>query len=68
MEPEGSLPCLQEPGLVHILRHESNPHPPNLFKIHSVFPSTPGCSEWSVSLGFSNQKSVYIYRLMRIIT
>jgi hypothetical protein len=33
MEPEGSLPCSQEP-YTYIVPHESNLHPPTLFPLN----------------------------------
>jgi hypothetical protein len=44
MEPEGSLLCSQEPTTsTYPKSHESSPHPPSPFKMHSnvILPSTP---------------------------
>jgi len=48
MEPEGSLPCSQEPGPVLSQIHPLHTFSPYFPKIHSniSFPATPKSSEW----------------------
>jgi hypothetical protein len=58
MEPEGSIPCSQEPEL-----YQSNPHYPILsLKIHFniVHPSTSWSSQWSLSFWRSHQYSIWM--------
>jgi hypothetical protein len=56
MEPEGSLPCLQEPaiGPVLIQMHPAHNFPPYFPNIHYniIFPSTRRSSEWSLPFRF----------------
>jgi hypothetical protein len=58
MEPEGSLPCSQQPATGTSPEQDaSNPHfpPPHLPKISSniILPSTPRSSGWSLHFRFS---------------
>jgi hypothetical protein len=59
MEPEGSLPCTQQPATgPYPQPDESSPHiPPYLRMFHSniIFPSTPRSSKWSLSFRRSKQ-------------
>jgi hypothetical protein len=68
MEPEGSLHFLQVPATC--LNHkpdQSNPcSPSNFLKSHLniILPFTPESSEWSLSLKFSHQNTVYTSSLL----
>jgi len=63
MEPERSLPCLQQPTICPYPEpDESSPHPPTLFP---SAPSMLGSSEMSGPFRFSNHKLVYISHLPR---
>ena len=61
MEPEGSLPHSQQPGICsfpgpdHI---NPCPHPFSLIFSNIILPSTPGSPKWSLSLSFST-KTLY---------
>jgi hypothetical protein len=60
MKHEGSLPHSQQPAICSYPElHRSSPWPPppsHFSKIHFIIiPFTPGSSEWSPSLRFSNQ-------------
>jgi hypothetical protein len=55
MEPEGSLPCSQEPSTgPYPQPHQSNPYHPILSKTHFkiVHPPTSWSSQWFLSSGF----------------
>jgi hypothetical protein len=58
MEPEGSLPCSQEPSTgLHSEPDQSNPYHPILSEIHfnTVHPPTSWSSQWSLSFWYSHQ-------------
>jgi hypothetical protein len=66
MEPEGSLPCLEEPvtGPYPELG-ECNPHPPTLpyilmFNFNIILPSTSTSSEWSFLFKVFKENFVFI--------
>jgi hypothetical protein len=62
LEPEGSLPCSQEPaaGSDPELDQSSPRHPILFSKIHFniILPPTPGSSEWSLYFWLSQQNLV----------
>jgi len=69
MEPEGSLPCSQQPiNISYSEPHASSPHLPNLFpKIHSnILPSMPMSSELSLLFRFSDQNFFYPFLISPI--
>jgi len=67
MEPEGSLPCSQDPATGSYPEpYASSSHPPTLIpKIHSnvILPLTPKSSEWSLPFRISDQNIVHISHL-----
>jgi hypothetical protein len=66
MEPEGSLPCSQEPAIEsHPEPDASSPHLPTKFpKIHSkILSSMPRFSMWPFPFRFSDKKFVCISHL-----
>jgi hypothetical protein len=69
MEPEGTLPCSQEPSTgPYPGPDESNPHFPTLFPyIHSniIFPNTPKSSIWFPYFRFSDKSFARISHLSR---
>jgi len=64
MEPEGSLPPVQQPHIVPIMSQTDPIHalPSSFFKIHvNIFlPSTPTTSQLSLSFPFPYQRAVCI--------
>jgi hypothetical protein len=66
MEPDGSLPCSQEPAIGPYPDPDvSIPHFPTLFPWDPfyIFPSTPVFPEWSFPFRFSNQNTICISHL-----
>jgi len=53
MEPEGSLPCLQDPTIGPYSEQDVS-IPPYFCKVHSniIFPSTPRSSKWAYPFRF----------------
>jgi hypothetical protein len=65
MEPEGSLPCSQNPAIVSDLEpDEFSPHL-ILFHIHFniILPSTSRLSKWSLPFRFFNQNIIRSFHL-----
>jgi hypothetical protein len=58
IEPEGSLPCSQQPPTGPV---ESSPHPHILF--NNILPSMPTCPKWSLTLNLPDQNFVCMYHL-----
>jgi hypothetical protein len=70
MEPEGLLPCSQEPATILILSQMNPIHTfhPYFLKIHFniILPSTPRYCEWSFSLRLSNHNFyAFLFSRMR---
>ena len=68
MEPEGSLPHLQQlANCPYPQPDQSSSWPPSHFlKIHlnTILPSMPGSSKWYLPLRFPHQNTVYTYSLL----
>jgi len=68
MEPEGSLQYLQVPATcLYHKPDQSNPCSPSHFlksHLNIILSFTPACSEWSFSLRFPHQNTVYASSLL----